>query len=118
MLAALSAPLEEQAQYLAEIETTDAACKPLYFWLAAHRSLADDGTLAIRLAEQGRDALDSRKALKVPHYAWSIAESDLEARLLDVLSRAHLDAGDPSTDSLSAGLIHQPAAVARDRQFP
>jgi len=96
VLAALSVPLEQQARYLAALENTEAAGEPLYLWLAAHHSFSsDDNAQAIRFAEQGRATLVSRRPLKVPHYAWSIAENELEARLLDVSGGAHLRAGDP-----------------------
>ena len=50
--------------------------------------------LAVR--EEARTTLTSRKAGGTPHYAWSIADNDLEARILEVLSWAHLRAGDPA----------------------
>jgi hypothetical protein len=97
MLAALSAPLEEQARYLGAVENTEAAREPLYLWLAAHKSrAADQNDEAIRLANQALDTLASRRAGKLPHYAWSIAESDLEGRIFDVLRNGHLAVGDPS----------------------
>jgi hypothetical protein len=115
MLAALSAPLEEQARYLAALENTEAADEPLYLWLAAHHSfVSDDNARAIRLAERGRATLVSRKTLKQPHYAWSIAESELEARLLDVSSLAHLDAGDPKA-ALAAAEEAYRIAPSQDR---
>jgi SMI1 / KNR4 family (SUKH-1) len=97
MLAALSAPLEEQTRRLAALEDTPAAREPLYLWLAAHRGIAagDDNERTIRFAEEARDTLASRRAGKTPHYAWSIAESDLEARIFEVLSWAQLRADDP-----------------------
>jgi hypothetical protein len=98
MLAALSAPLEDQAGHLAALQDTPAAHEPLYLWLAAHRSFAaaDSNEQTIRLAEAARDMLAARRADKTPHYAWSIAENDLEARIFDVLSWAHLRAGKPA----------------------
>jgi hypothetical protein len=98
MLAARSAPLHEQARHLAALENTPAAREPLYLWLAAHHSYAtaDNGERTIRFAKQARDALTSRKAGKTPHYAWSIAPSDLEGRILDVLSRTRQRAGRPA----------------------
>ena len=98
MLAALSAPLEEQAKHLAALENTPAAREPLYLWLAAHHSYAaaDNDERTIRFAKQARDTLTSRKAGKTPHYAWSIAPSDLEGRILDVLSWTHQRAGRPA----------------------
>jgi hypothetical protein len=115
MLAALSAPLEVQAKYLAAIEHTEAAAEPLYLWLAAHNSFAaDDNARAIRLAEQGRNTLVSRRTLKVPLYVWSIAENELEARIIDVLSRAHLDAGDPD-EALAAAEAAYRIAPSHDR---
>lgn len=97
MLAALSAPLEEQARHLAALRGTPAEHEPLYLWLAAHHGYAADGDNAqtIQFAEQGRDAIVARRAAKTPHYAWSIAESELEAHTLEVLSWAHLRADDP-----------------------
>ena len=98
MLAALSAPLDEQARHLAALKDTPAAREPLYLWLTAHHSYAaaDDDERTIRFAEQARDALTSRKGCKTPHYAWSIAASDLEGRILDVLSWTHQRAGRPA----------------------
>jgi hypothetical protein len=77
---------------------TPAAHEPLYLWLAAHRGFAaaDSNEQTIRLAEAARDALASRRADKTPHYAWSIAENDLEARIFDVLSWTHLRAENPA----------------------
>lgn len=97
MLAALSTPLEEQARHLAALRGTPAEHEPLYLWLAAHHGYAadEDNARTIALAEQGRDTIAARRAAKKPHYAWSIAESDLEARTLEVLSWAHLRANDP-----------------------
>ena len=98
MLAALSASLEEQARHLVALQNTPAAHEPLYLWLAAHRGFAaaDSNEQTIRLAEQARDTLASRRADKTPHYAWSIAENDLEARIFEVLSWAHLRADNPA----------------------
>jgi hypothetical protein len=114
MLAALSAPLEEQARHLAALQDTPAAHQPLYLWLAAHRGFAaaDSNEQTIRLAEAARDALASRRADKTPHYAWSIAENDLEARIFDVLSWAHLRADDPAA-ALDA--IEQACRVAPNK---
>jgi hypothetical protein len=97
MLAALSAPLVDQERQLAALQDTPAAHEPLYLWLAAHRCFAagDDHERTIRFAEQARDALASRKAAKAPHYAWSIAPSELEGRIFDVLSWAHQRADNP-----------------------
>ncbi|MEP6840223.1 MAG: SMI1/KNR4 family protein [Bradyrhizobium sp.] len=100
MLAALSAPLDEQAKYLATLQGTPAEREPLYLWLAAHHGYAADADNAetIRFAEQARDTIGTHRAAKnpatAPHYAWSIAESDLEARALEVLSWARLRAND------------------------
>jgi hypothetical protein len=98
MLAALSAPLPKQAKHLDALAATEAAREPLYLWLAAHHGFAADGDNAktIRFAEQARDTLASRRAGKMPHYAWSIRESDLEARIFEVLSWGHLRAEDPA----------------------
>jgi hypothetical protein len=97
MLAALSAPLAEQGRHLAALEGTPAAREPLYLWLAAHRGYAadDDNERTIRFAEHARDTLASRKAAKAPHYAWSIWENELEGRIFDVLSWAHLRVDNP-----------------------
>ena len=83
---------------LGALAGTEAAREPLYLWLAAHHGYADeaDNAKTIRLAEKARDTLASRRAGKVPHYAWSIAESDLEARIFEVLSWAQLRAEDPA----------------------
>jgi len=95
MLAALSAPLDEQAYYLGAMENSEAAGEPLYLWLAARRSLATgDHEQALCFAAQARETLAVRRAEQTPHYAWSIAENDLEARILDILSKAYLAAGD------------------------
>jgi hypothetical protein len=98
MLAALSAPLAQQAKHLEALAGTQAAREPLYLWLAAHHGFSADADNAttIRLAEQARDTLASRRAGKMPHYAWSIAESDLEARIFEVLSWSQSSAGDPA----------------------
>ncbi|RDJ93680.1 hypothetical protein B4Q13_20295, partial [Lacticaseibacillus rhamnosus] len=100
---ALSAPLDEQAKYLAALKGTPAEHEPLYLWLAAHHAYAADGDNAqtIRFAEQARDTIASRRAAKTPHYAWSIAESDLAGRALEVLSWVQLRANDPQA-ALSA----------------
>jgi hypothetical protein len=97
MLAALSAPLAEQAKHLALLRHTPAEREPLYLWLAAHHGYAadEDNDRTIQFAEQARDTIAARRAAKTPHYAWSIAERDLEARNLEVLSRAHLRANNP-----------------------
>jgi hypothetical protein len=102
MLAALSAPLVEQERQLAALQDTPAAHEPLYLWLAAHRCFAAGGDheRTIRFAEQARDTLASRKAAKAPHYAWSIAPSELEGRIFDVLSWAQQRADNP------AGALH------------
>lgn len=94
MLAALSAPLAEQQERLAALRGMPAEREPLYLWLAAHRGYAadEDNDRTIRFAEQARDTIAARRAEKTPHYAWSIAPSDLEARILEVLSWAHLRA--------------------------
>jgi hypothetical protein len=98
MLAALSASLEEQARHLVALQDTPAVQEPLYLWLAAHRGFAaaDGDERTIRLAEAARDALASHRAEKTPHYAWSIAENDLEARIFDVLSWTYLRADNPA----------------------
>jgi hypothetical protein len=115
MLAALSAPLEDQAGHLAALQDTPAVDEPLYLWLAAHRSFAaaDSDEETIRLAEVARDALASRRADKTPHYAWSIAENDLEDRIFDVLSWTHLRAENPAA-ALDA--IEQAFRVAPSRE--
>lgn len=97
MLAALSAPLDEQARHLAALDNTPAAHEPLYLWLAAHHGVAagDDHRRTYRLAEAARDTLASRKAGKIPYYAWSIPPGDLEARIFEVLSDACLRVDDP-----------------------
>jgi hypothetical protein len=97
MLAALSAPLHEQARHLAALDNTAAAHEPLYLWLAAHHGVAagNDHRRTYRLAEAARDTLTSRKAGSIPYYAWSIAPSDLEAGIFEVLSDACLRVDDP-----------------------
>lgn len=96
-LAVLGAPVKEQARQLAALRGTTAEHEPLYLWLAAHHSHSADGDNAqtIRFAEQGRDTIAARRAAKTPHYAWSIDEPELEARIFEVLSWAQLRAGDP-----------------------
>ena len=98
MLAALSAPLEEQAKHLTALRNTPAEHEPLFLWLAAHQSYAAeaDNNQTIRFAEQARDTIAARRAAKLPHYAWSIDERELEARSLEVLSWAHLRADHPT----------------------
>ena len=98
MLAALSAPLEEQAKHLASLHNTPAEHEPLYLWLAAHHGYAAeaDNDQTIRFAKQACDTIAARRAAKLPHYAWSIDENELEARSLEVLSWAHLRADNPT----------------------
>ena len=97
MLAALSAPLEAQEKLLEALGDTQAANQPLYLWLAAHHGYADDrdNDDVIALAERGRDTLAAHRAAKTAHYAWSLYEPELTARVFDVLSRAQLRAGNP-----------------------
>ncbi len=111
MLAGLSAPLEEQAKHLAALRGTPAEHEPLYLWLAAHHGYAadQDNAQTIRFAEQARDTLAARRTAKDTHYAWSIAESELEARALEVLSLAYLRADNPQA-ALEA--IEQACTVA------
>ncbi len=115
MLAALSAPLTEQARLLALLADTQAAHEPLYLWLAAHHGMAGDGQQdrTLRFAEQARDTLASRRAGKIPHYTWSIAESDLEGWIFEVISEGHLYADDPAA-ALAA--IEQAWEVAPNQQ--
>jgi len=96
MVLALSAPMAEQARQLEALEGTPAEHEPLYLWHAARRGYADadDPAQTVRLAEQARDTLGARRAAGQPHYAWSISESDLEGRILELLSDAYLAAGD------------------------
>jgi hypothetical protein len=116
MLAALSAPLAEQERQLAALQHTPAAREPLYLWLAAHRSFGadDDHQRTIRLAEQARDILAARNAAKAPHYAWSIAPSELEGRIFDILGWAHQGAGNPE-GALDAAEQAYKAAPSQDR---
>lgn len=116
MIAALSAPLKEQGRQLAALRGTPAEHEPLYLWLAAHHGYAADGDNAqtIRFAEQGRDTIDARRTTKTPHYAWSIAESELEARTLEVLSWAQLRADDPQR-ALEAIEVANKIAPSQDR---
>lgn len=97
MLLALSAPMEQQARQLEALKGTPAEHEPLYLWHAARRgySAGGDAAQAARLAEQARDALFARRAAGQPHYAWSIYEGDLEGRILELLSDAYLEAGNP-----------------------
>ena len=97
MILALSAPTAEQAKQLEALKGTPAEHEPLYLWHAARRSHADgdEPAQAVRFAEQARDTICARRATGQPHYAWSIAESDLEGRILELLSDAYLLADDP-----------------------
>jgi hypothetical protein len=97
MLAALSAPLDQQAMHLAVLEATPASQEPLYLWLAAHHSVAADDSpeRSFRMAEAARDELAARQAGKIPCYTWSIAGRDIEARIFQVLSDACLRVDDP-----------------------
>ena len=116
MLAALSAPSSEQAKHLAGLKGTPAEQEPLYLWLSAHHGYAAevDNAATVAFAEQGYNTLQSRRAAKAPHYAWSIAESDLEARTLEVLSWAQLRAGNPQAalDAIDAAYR---VAASQDR---
>ncbi|MBR1210532.1 SMI1/KNR4 family protein [Bradyrhizobium sp. JYMT SZCCT0180] len=98
MLAALGESLEAQAKHLAALRDTPAANEPLYLLLAANHGYFDDqdDEGIMKLAERGRDTIVARRAARTPYYAWSIRESDLEARTLEVLSWAHLSADDPN----------------------
>jgi hypothetical protein len=98
MLAALSAPLDEQARHLAALKGTPAEHEPLYLWLAAHHGYAadTDNAQTIRFAEQARYTFAARRASKTSHYCWSIRESDLEARNCETLSWAQLRADNPA----------------------
>ena len=97
MLAVLGESLEAQAKHLAALRDTPAANEPLYLLLAANHGYFDDqdDEGIIELAQRGRDTIVARRAARTPYYAWSIRESDLEARTLEVLSWAHLSADDP-----------------------
>jgi tetratricopeptide (TPR) repeat protein len=114
MLTALGAPLEAQDRQLGALEGTPALREPLYLWLAAHRGFAagDDNERTLRLAREARDTLAWRRAGKTPHYAWTIAETDLEARIFEVLSWAHLRANEPAA-ALDA--IEQALKIAPNR---
>ncbi|MCP3474368.1 SMI1/KNR4 family protein [Bradyrhizobium sp. CCGUVB1N3] len=98
MMAALSAPLAEQAKHLKTLKGTPAEHEPLYLWLAAHHGLAADADAqqTLRFAERARDTLAARRAAKQPHYAWSIYDSQLEGRILESLSDAFVRVGNPS----------------------
>jgi hypothetical protein len=98
MLAALSGSLEEQAKYLDALDNTEAGHEPLYLWLAAcfHFAAGEDYARTISLAEAAHAMLASRRAAKIPHYAWSVTESDLGAHIFDVLSWVHLRANNPT----------------------
>jgi hypothetical protein len=97
MLAAISAPLNEQQSHLEALKDTPAAAEPLYLWLAAHHSYAadEDNERTIRFAESARDTLAARRDAKAPHYAWSLWVNDLEGRIFQVLSSAYLRADKP-----------------------
>jgi hypothetical protein len=116
MLAAFSDPREEQARRLAELKETEAARQPLYLWLAAHQSLVagEDPERTIQLAEVARDTLAQRKAGKTPHYAWSMIESELEARIFEVQSYSHLRANNPAA-ALEAIERAYKVAASQDR---
>ncbi|MBR1089001.1 SMI1/KNR4 family protein [Bradyrhizobium manausense] len=106
MMAALSAPRAEQASHLEALSGTLAEHEPLYLWHAARLSSADgrDTAQTVRLAEQARDTLRARRSARQPHYAWSISESDLEGRILELLSDAYVQAGD--SDGALATIEH------------
>ena len=96
MILALSAPRADQAKQLEALKGTRAEHEPLYLWHAARRDYAgDDAAQAVRFAEQARDTIRARRAAGQPHYAWSIYENDLEGRILELLSDAYLEAGNP-----------------------
>jgi hypothetical protein len=97
MILALSAPLAEQAMQLKALEDTPAEHEPLYLWLAAHHGSAADQEAAqtVHLAERARDTIRARRAAGQPHYAWSVSESDLEGRILELLSDAYVQNDDP-----------------------
>ncbi|WP_375158204.1 SMI1/KNR4 family protein [Bradyrhizobium sp. RDT46] len=93
---ALSAPRADQAKQLEALKGTPAEHEPLYLWHAARCDYArDDAVQAVRFAEQARDTIRARRAAGQPHYAWSIYENDLEGRILELLSDAYLEAGNP-----------------------
>ncbi|WP_028133676.1 SMI1/KNR4 family protein [Bradyrhizobium japonicum] len=96
MILALSAPRADQAKQLEALKGTPAEHEPLYLWHAARCDYArDDAVQAVRFAEQARDTIRARRAAGQPHYAWSIYENDLEGRILELLSDAYLEAGNP-----------------------
>jgi len=97
MILALAAPMAEQATQLEALRGTPAEHEPLYLWHAARRSRSAgvDAAETARLAEQARDTLLARRTAGQPHYAWSIYEGDLEGRILELLSDAQLEAGNP-----------------------
>ena len=66
------------------------------------------------IADEARDARASRRAGKMPSYTWSIAETDLDARIFDVLSQAQLAAGEPSP-ALAAAEEAYRIAPSQDR---
>lgn len=97
MMTALSAPMAEQARQLEALKGTPAEHEPLYLWLAAdHGNAANrDPAQAVHFAEQARDTIRARKAAAQSYYAWSISGNDLEGYILEALSDAHLQAGNP-----------------------
>jgi hypothetical protein len=116
LLAALSAPLEEQKKYLDALDNTEAEHEPLYLWLAAcfYFAAGEDDVRTIGLAEAARETLASRRAAKIPHYAWSVIDSDLGARIFDVLSWVHLRANN-LTAALDAVEQAQKIQASQDR---
>jgi hypothetical protein len=94
MLSVLGDDLATQEACIASLVGTPAESEPLYLWLAAHHRVASEGRDALALAQKACDAIASRKAGQLPFYAWSIRHHDLEARIYEVLCRAHLAGGD------------------------
>jgi hypothetical protein len=115
LLSVFGDPVEEWAERLAVLEKTEATRQPLYLWLAAHHSLVaeDNNERTIQLAEKARDSLARHKARKTPHYAWSVLESELEARICEVLSGSHLRADNPSAALEAIERAYKVAAGSR-----
>ncbi len=100
MILALSAPMAEQAAQLDALKGTPAEHEPLYLWLAAHRGKAagEDLAQAVRFAEQARDTLRCAARCRDSRITpGPSTRSDLEGRILELLSDVYLQADNPES---------------------
>ena len=110
MLAALSAPLQRagEASGCVSRERRPSTNRFISGFRPITATLPSaDNAATVAVCRTGATTRSrARRAAKAPHYAWSIAESDLEARTLEVLSWAQLRAGNPQAalDAIDAGL--------------